>query len=76
MNMLSKSQGVEVRGAHPSKTAKGGAAPSVIVQKWASPLKTQSRGSDLPDVPRLERRAPKLAFPGWSVSEPGTTDDG
>jgi hypothetical protein len=32
---------VDVRGAHPSKTAKGEAAPSVVVQRWASP---QERG--------------------------------
>jgi hypothetical protein len=30
--MVSKSVGVEVRGAYPSKTAKGEAAPFVMVQ--------------------------------------------
>ncbi len=30
-------QGVEVRGAHPSKTAKGEAAKIVVGQRWASP---------------------------------------
>jgi hypothetical protein len=29
--------GVEVRGAHPSKIAKGEAAAIVVVQRWASP---------------------------------------
>ena len=30
-------EGVEVRGAHPSKTAKGEAAKIVVGQRWASP---------------------------------------
>src|SRR5258708_3078832 len=41
---VTNEQGVEVRGAHPSKTANGGAASFVIVLRWASqPRQTRAR---------------------------------
>jgi hypothetical protein len=35
---VTSEHGAEVRDAHPSKIAKGGAASGVVVQRWPSPL--------------------------------------
>jgi len=50
---VTNEHGSEARSAHPSKTAKGGAAEFVLVQRWASPHPAQIF-SELPvgSVPR------------------------